>query len=200
MFSTRVDGFDVTAVTVDHFDDLVTILGRSGIGGCWCRYWTCATNAEWRDGTRGGPDAPNRAALLTQVGSDPPPGLIASEAGEPLAWCRVMPRLDLPGLTRSRHFATDLDVTGVWSLPCFVVRRQARGRGLTGVLVRAAIEFVREHGGSIVEAYPWDTDERQAASTAYTGLASTFHRLGFEVVQRKAPHKPMMRLRVTDAP
>jgi hypothetical protein len=35
------------------------------------------------------------------------------------------------------------------------------------------------------------------SSTVYTGLASTFERLGFEVVQRKAPHKPMMRLEIT---
>lgn len=34
------------------------------------------------------------------------------------------------------------------------------------------------------------------ASSVYLGLASTFERLGFEVVQRRAPHKPMMRLRV----
>ena len=27
----------------------------------------------------------------------------------------------------------------------------------------------------------------------YTGVASTFERLGFKEVQRKAPHKPMMR-------
>ncbi len=64
------------------------------------------------------------------------------------------------------------------------------------MLTRAAIQYVADRGGGTLEAYPWDTDEKKAPSTVYTGLASTFERLGFEVVQRRAPHKPMMRLAV----
>jgi GNAT superfamily N-acetyltransferase len=105
-----------------------------------------------------------------------------------------MPRERLPGLARSRYFKTALDTEGVWSLPCFVVKRAHRGRGLTGVLIRAAAEFAREQGAEVLEAYPWDADAEMPASTIYTGVASTFARLGFEVVQRTAPHKPMMRL------
>ena len=70
-------------------------------------------------------------------------------------------------------------------------------RGLTGVLTKAAIAFARDQGGRLLEAYPWETAEEKHPATVYTGLASTFGRLGFEVVQRKAPHKPMMRLALT---
>ena len=45
-------------------------------------------------------------------------------------------------------------------------------------------------GGAIVETYQWDTTERKADSVVCTGTASTFHGLGFEIVQRRAPHKP----------
>ena len=109
-----------------------------------------------------------------------------------------MARRALPGLANSRYFKTDLDIDGVWSLACFVIRKPQRGRGLTTVLTKAAVAFVRDHGGRVLEAYPWDTDEVKAESTVYTGVASTFHRLGFEVVQRRAPHKPMMRLNLAD--
>jgi GNAT superfamily N-acetyltransferase len=107
-----------------------------------------------------------------------------------------MERRRLPGLANSRFFKTDLNIEGVWSLACFVIRSAYRGQGLTEILARAAIEYVGERGGGILEAYPWDTSEKKAASTVYTGLASTFERLGFDVVQREAPHKPMMRLTV----
>ena len=192
----NVDGYIIEPLTPDRFGDLVTVLGKGGIGGCWCMYWTTPTTTVWGEGTKGGSTAPNRTAFREIVESGPPPGLLAYADGEPIAWCRVVPRNSLPGLVNSRHFKTDLDTRGVWSLACFVVRRANRGQGLTEVLTRAAIEHVREQGGGILEAYPWDTDEKKSAATVYTGLASTFHRLGFEVVQRKAPHKPMMRLAV----
>lgn len=80
-----------------------------------------------------------------------------------------------------------------------VLRRHEahRGRGLTTVLTTAAIAFVREHGGTAIEVYPSDTTERMADPTLYTGRASTFSALGFAEVQRRAPHKPMMRLEVS---
>ena len=109
-----------------------------------------------------------------------------------------MERRDLPGLANSRYFRTDLDIDHVWSLACFVVRSRYRGRGLTTVLTKAAVAHVAANGGGILEAYPWDTEEKKASSTVYTGLASTFSRLGFDVVQRRSPHKPMMRLTVPD--
>lgn len=181
-------------LTTARWSDLETVLGRTGIGGCWCMYWAVGSNKEWTAGAKGGKTAPNKALFQSIVAEGPPPGLIAYDDGEAVAWCRVMARARLPGLARSTHFATDLDTAGVWSLPCFVVRRSHRGRGLTGAMVEAAISLARAQGARTLEAYPWDTDERQAPMTVYTGIASTFRRLGFVEVQRKAPHKPMMRL------
>ena len=74
------------------------------------------------------------------------------------------------------------------------VHPRHRGRGLTTVLTKAAIAFARDRGGRILEAHPWETAKEKYPTIVYTGLASTFKRLGFEVVQRRAPHKPMMRL------
>lgn len=157
-------------------------------------YWVHETSTQWSEGARDGSAAANKGLFREIVEDGPPPGLIAYDNGEPVAWCRVMPRSCLPGLARSRHFKTDLDIEGVWSVPCFVVKRSHRGQGLTAVLVEAAIDLARTQGATVLEAYPWDTEERQAPMTVYTGIASTFRRLGFTEVQRRAPHKPMMRL------
>lgn len=184
----------VQPLTPNRLDDLEEVLGRGGIGGCWCMYWIHETSAQWSAGAKGGSEAANRSAFQEIVEAGPPPGLIAYEDDEPVAWCRVMARSTLPGLARSRHFKTDLDTDGVWSLPCFVVKRSHRGRGLTRVLIDAAAAFARHQGATILEGYPWDTDKRQAPMTVYTGIASTFRDLGFSEVQRLAPHKPMMRL------
>ncbi len=188
------DGFQIRPLTPERWDDLATVLGPGGIGGCWCMYWTLPNSRAWADGAKGGRNAGNREAFQSQVDAGPPAGLLAYEGDEVVAWCRVMERAKLPGLQRSRYFKTDLDIAGVWSLPCFVVRSRHRGRGLTTVLTRAAIAFARDWGGRFLEAYPWDTTQKKTPSAIYLGLASTFERLGFVVVQRTAPHKPMMRL------
>lgn len=195
-----IDGYDVRPLTAERFDDFVHVIGRGGIGGCWCMYWTRPTTAEFGAGAKGGSTAANRTAFAALVESGPPPGLLAYDGGEAVGWCRVMRRADLPGLTRSRNFKTDLPIDDVWSLACFVVRRTHRGKGLTEVLTRAAIELVRGRGGGILEAYPAETAQTRSPASVYLGLASTFERLGFEVVQRTAPDRPMMRLAVPAGP
>ena len=196
----NIDGYAVEPLTPDRFDDFETVLGKGGIGGCWCMYWILPTSKKWSEDAKGGSKAANKPAFRSIVATGPPPGLLAYDGADPVAWCRVMPRTALPGLSRSRHFKTDLDIEGVWSLPCFVVRRAHRGRGLTSILIRGAAELARGQGARILEAYPWDTDEKKDTMTIYTGIASTFARLGFEVVQRKVDHKPMMRLSLDGSP
>ena len=191
-----VDRWRVEPLTPDRFDDFVAVVGNGGIGGCWCMYWTCPSSAAWGEGCKGGSRASNRQAFRDLVDAGPPPGLLAYDDEDRVAWGRVMPRASLPGLANSRYFKTDLDIDGVWSVACFVVRPAHRGKGLTAVLIAAAIDFVRDQGGRVVEGYPWDTDVPKSDSVVYTGLASTFDRMGFKVVQRRADHKPMMRLTV----
>jgi GNAT superfamily N-acetyltransferase len=192
-----IDGFTIEPLTPDRFDDLEAVLGRGGIGGCWCMYWTTPTTQQWRDNAKGGSTARNKGLMEELVGTGPPPGLIAYDGDEPVAWTRVVARTTLPGLRSSTHFRTDLDIDGVWSLPCFVVRKEHRGRGLTETLTKAAMSFAAEQGASVLEAYPWDTESSEDPTSIYTGVASTFERLGFDEVQRKAPHKPMMRIDLT---
>jgi GNAT superfamily N-acetyltransferase len=194
-----IDGFTIEPLTPDRFDDLEGVLGRGGIGGCWCMYWTTPTTQQWRDKAKGGSTARNKGLMEELVGTGPPPGLIAYDGDEPVAWTRVVARTTLPGLRSSTHFRTDLDIDGVWSLPCFVVRKEHRGRGLTETLTKAAMSFAAEQGASVLEAYPWDTETSEDPTSIYTGVASTFERLGFDEVQRKAPHKPMMRIDLGEA-
>ncbi|WP_172294123.1 GNAT family N-acetyltransferase [Pseudoruegeria sp. HB172150] len=186
--------FDIRSLTPERWEDFETVLGKSGQSGCWCMYWLADGSRAFRDGARGGGEATNRSAFRTIVEKGPAPGLLAYDRDVPVAWVRILPRSRHPSLENSRFFRTQLPTDHVWSLSCFVVRAKWRRHGLTEQLTRAAIRYAREHGARAVEAYPTETDEKKDSSSIYMGVASTFRRLGFEEVQRKAPHKPMMRL------
>ena len=192
----KIDGFVVEPLTRERWPDLEIVMGRGGMGGCWCMYWIHPTSKSWGDGAKGGSRARNKRAFRRIVAEGPPPGLLAYDGDVAAGWCRVMPRSRMPGIDRSRYFKTDLDVNRVWSLSCFVVRRSHRGRGLTRILTMAAIRLARTQRAKIVEVYPSETKIERSAASIYTGVASTFRRLGFKVVQRTAPHRPMMRLDV----
>lgn len=189
----KIDGYEFAPLNPARWDDFETVLGKGGISGCWCMYWLTDRGETFNRGTVGGSKGANKSAFRDIV-EKKPPGLLAYRDSTPVAWVRVMARSRHPGLARSRFFKTDEDTQGIWSLSCFVIRRQWRGQGLTEVLIHAAIRFARKGGAKVLEAYPTDTDVRLPASSIYMGRATTFRRLGFVECQRKAPHKPMMRL------
>jgi GNAT superfamily N-acetyltransferase len=86
-----------------------------------------------------------------------------------------------------------VDDKPVWSISCFYVRKGYRNRGVTAVLIAAAIKTARRSKAAALEAYPVDTSEKKSSSSIYTGKASTFRRAGFKVIARRVPHRPMMR-------
>ncbi len=189
----NIEGFEIRPLIPELWEDFESVLGKSGIGGCWCTYWVHPGSKAWGEGTKGGSSANNKSVFKRFLKKGPA-GLLAYERDYPIAWCRVTPRLSLPGLKTSRHFKTELSIEHVWSLSCFVIRRSHRGRGLTTVLTKAAIRFAHDQGGRYLEVYPTDTTEEKHPSVIYTGIASTFERLGFKEVQRRSPEKPMLRL------
>jgi len=97
----------------------------------------------------------------------------------------LAPRPAYDRLTNAKVLAP-VDDKPVWSIVCFVVARAARGRGVAGALLDAAVDYAREHGATLVEAYPVETDgARVPAAQAFKGTLGMFERAGFEVVERR---------------
>lgn len=181
-------GFEIRPLTPERWRDLESLFGSNGAsGGCWCMWWRRPT-AEYRAGHGAG----NKAAFKRIVAKGPPPGLLAYRAGEAVGWCELCPRQDLSRLAASRQLAP-VDDKKVWSLPCFFVKRNARGLGLMGALIEEAKAYARKHKAPALEAYPWDTDTKRANDAAYTGVMPTFAKAGFVEVARRAPERPIMR-------
>lgn len=189
---TAKTDFTFHPLTPERWSDLETLFGKNGAcGGCWCMTWRVPRktfNAQKGNG--------NRLALKTIVENDEEPGILAYADGKPVGWCALAPREAYPALERSR-LLTPIDDQPVWSISCFFIGKEYRRRGLTVALLRAAIDFVRERGGKIVEGYPVEpkTDPMPAVF-AWTGMASAFRKAGFKEVARRSPTRPIMRVAI----
>jgi len=184
-----LDELVIRRATPARWRDLERLFGpRGACGGCWCMYWRLRRSEyEKKKG------AGNRRALKRLVESGAVPGLIAYAAGEPIGWCAIAPRDQLPVLENSRILSR-ADDQPVWSVPCFYIARPWRGRGVTLALLKAAAAEARRRGARILEGYPIEPKGgRTADAFAWTGLASTFRKAGFKEVARRSPTRPLFR-------
>jgi GNAT superfamily N-acetyltransferase len=135
---------------------------------------------------------------------DVAPGLLGHRDGRVVGWVSLGPREDYERLATSRILAP-VDDEPVWSIVCFVVSRRARGQGVATRLLAAAIDYARDHGAAMLEAYPVDTTGgRVAPANAYHGTLPMFERAGFRVVERRrwnatTPVRPIVRLALDPA-
>jgi GNAT superfamily N-acetyltransferase len=182
----------VRPLTADDWPALEALFGKAGASnGCWCAYWRIGP--RYRD--RRPED--NKGDLRLLAGSGRSPGLLAvSGAGTAVGWCSLAPRSDLGWLAHARYLAP-VDDLPVWSVPCFYVRRTDRGQGVPDALLHAAAGTAASAGAPALEGYPVDTDVPGHARNAFTGTAATFARQGFQVVARRKPDRPIMRLSLT---
>jgi GNAT superfamily N-acetyltransferase len=184
-------GLTFRPLTENEWPALEALFGKSGAcAGCWCMYWRLG-RGEW-EGPQRERGARNKRKFRRLVEKGPPPGLLAFDGDTAVGWVAIEPRAAFPKLERSR-FLRAVDDESVWSMPCFYIKSDHRGRGVMRALVEAASHYAAEAGARLVEAYPVDTEKRMSAPSAYTGVATTFRKAGFKTVARRAKHRPIVR-------
>jgi GNAT superfamily N-acetyltransferase len=198
------DGLEILPLTPKRLPDLATLFNQGGDPKwCWCSFFR-VRNVDFANATAATNRAVLEKAVRTTARDKRHPGLVAYRDGEPIGWVSLGPRDDYLRLQHSKVMAP-VDDKPVWSIVCFVVSRRARKQGVAHALLEAAIGYAREHGATLLEAYPVDTDgERVPAAHAYKGTIGMFERVGFEEVARRratptsAP-RPIVRRRVRPA-
>lgn len=139
----------------------------------------------------------NRQAMIQLVTSATgSPGILAYADGQAVGWCAIAPREEYIRLNNSR-ILRPVDDQPVWSLTCFFIHKNWRGKGLSVALIKEAIAFAGRHGAKIVEGYPVEPrKDRMPEVFAFTGLAKAFTRAGFEEVARHSEGRPIMRYHI----
>jgi GNAT superfamily N-acetyltransferase len=183
--SLTIEKLEVVPLTRDMWPALEDLFLDGGpCSRCWCMYWRIG--AEYRRHKA----AENKGAFRRIVEEGPAPGLLALAGDRAVGWCQLTPRADLPWLEHNSRLRPADDLP-VWSISCFYVRKDYRRRGVTALLIEAAIEYAKNAGACALEAYP--LDRTLSPSSTSTGYVTTFARLGFVEIARRAAPRPIMR-------
>ncbi len=196
-----MDELEIHPLTPKRLPDLASLFDQGGDPKwCWCSFFRLR-NVDFAGATPASNRRVLEKAVSTTARERRAPGLIAYRGGEVVGWVSLGPRDDYERLKHSRILAP-VDDKPVWSIVCFVVGRKARGQGVARAMLDAAVQYAREHGATLLEAYPVETEgQKVPAAHAYKGTVSMFEHAGFEVVERRkhnrsSPVRPIVRRRI----
>jgi GNAT superfamily N-acetyltransferase len=157
---------DIRPLTPERLTDLASLFEQGGDPKwCWCAYFRIR-GFDFSKGGKARHRAAMEAATHETAREDRAPGLVAYDGGEAVGWISIGPREDYERLAHSTVLKP-LDEKPVWSIVCFVVGRRSRGQGVARRLLDAGVDYARDHGATMLEAYPVEIAEgRRATSIA----------------------------------
>ena len=190
--SLRID-----RVTKDLVGDLEKLFGTDNTTArCWCMWFIIPVKEFHAQGAEG-----NRAAFCDLLeGSELPMGLLAYQGGEPAGWCAVGPRSRYVRALKTPTYrgGPEEDDDAVWLVPCFFVRKDARGRGVSRALLGAAVDLAEENGAIAIEGFPFSGAKRRSGSNVQVGFEALFSSSGFQVVRTPSGSRVVMRRELKD--
>ncbi|MGA9746375.1 MAG: GNAT family N-acetyltransferase [Nocardioides sp.] len=190
--------FETHPLTPARFDDFAAVVNPNRRSThCWClSHRLPAREIE----ELGGGDRETAMRALARRRARP--GVIGYHDGDPVGWCSISPRSEIPRLTASA-LIRPIDDVAVWSIICVVIRGGRRRQGMTGPLLEGAVGYAAGRGAPAVEAYPVDPPGRMDLTMAFVGTRAMFEAVGFEVVGQTdavASKLPRLVMRRTLAP
>jgi GNAT superfamily N-acetyltransferase len=185
------------------WDDLRAVFGMRGDPSrCYCQRYKMQPRESWL--SVGAAELAFRFRRQTDCGrpgSGTTSGLVAYLDGEPAGWCAVEPRTAYPRLLLKTRVpwagrAEDKTDDTVWAVTCVLTRAGFRRRGISGALVRGAVDFARERGARALEGYPMIVEGGEAVMSGelHVGTRSVFAAAGFSEVGRPTLRRVVMRI------
>ena len=186
--------FAARPLTPQTWPDLADLFGQRGgsiVRGCWCMFYRISGRVEGVDGGELGPW--RQQALHDLVENGVVPGLIGYLGESPAGWISLAPREEYAKLRRSR-IMKPVDDTPVWSVVCTYVASPYRGAGVQHQLLGAAIDYARDKGAHVLEAYPVEPSGRIDNNSLFFGSRGLYEKAGFAEVARRSETRVVMRL------
>lgn len=176
----------------DTWADFEALFGKhKGVrGGCWCTYHLC-TSAQYEKMTKDERRDFQKELAYQGRGS----GIIVYDQDTPIAWCQFGLAERFPRYDRMRAYQAlnlPVELQPRWRISCIFVDKHRRKEGLAQFALHSAVDFIRNHGGGVVESFPLEVPGTRYPP--YTGTIKMYQKEGFETIARVGKHMFLMRL------
>ncbi|MGB7859776.1 MAG: GNAT family N-acetyltransferase [Acidimicrobiia bacterium] len=180
-------------LSIETHQDWLEIMGpQGGAAGCFCTFFR-QTSREFEENK----GDENRRLARTWIEAGEMPGLIGYLDRKPVGWVQIGPRHRYSRLYRS-PISRPLDNRDAWAVTCFVIAKSHRRQGVGLALLRAAVDYAKQNGATVLEGYPMEARSNETPPIwAWMGFDTMFERCGFHEVERRSPTRPFMRLDLT---
>ena len=182
----------IVQVTSEMLGDVARLFGGDQVtNNCWCMWFIVPVKVFHAAGSEG-----NRARFCDLAAeSDLPLGLLAYHDGEPVGWCATGPRARYVRALKTPTYRGGAaeDDSAVWLAPCFFVRKDMRGRGVSRALLETAVTRAKENGATAIEGFPYSGLTRRAGGDSQVGFEQLFASCGFDVIRTPSTSRVVMR-------
>lgn len=180
--------FTFKPLTEDTWKAFETLFGpRGACAGCWCMTWRLAKGEFEASKGESNKKKIHKLALQRET-----IGVLAFDKDVPVGWCAIAPRDKYVRLEKSRVLKP-IDDKPVWCVSCFFVAKNHRRKGLSGALLKAAVDYAGSNGATIIEGYPIEPKNKLPDAFAWTGILSSYLKTGFVEEKRHSPSRPIVR-------
>lgn len=186
--------FVTRMLTEDTWDDFAALVeANNGVwGGCWCM-------AFHPEGVGAGhTPAGNKAAKLRHTVEGTVHQVWVFDEERCIGWCQFGSPAQLPNIKNRKTYEAGVVELPTWRIGCIFTNSRDRGRGVVNAAVAGALEEIASLGGSVVEAYPEQTEGRPPQRGAYlhTGPEELYASFGFTRVRKIAKWRWVMQLTI----
>jgi GNAT superfamily N-acetyltransferase len=140
----------------------------------------------FRGGAQCADKGARKASMAARVAAGVPIGLLFSDGAQDVGWCSVAPRGTYQGIGGPDPVAG----ATVWTIACLHLRRDRRGGGFVSQMIRAAEDYARANGATVIEATPVDAE---SPSFRFMGRVTQFAALGYAEVAMAGKRRHVMR-------
>ena len=179
-------------VTPELFEDLTSLFCTDKTAEkCHCMWYIISVKAFHAGGAQ-----ENRVQLTHLAHTEETPiGILAYQDGEPVGWCAVGPRERYARAIKTPTYRTkDKDpFINVWLVPCFFVRSDAKGQGISKILLKTAVQLASDHSAEAIDGFPYTSDKRRSSSKLHVGFDTIFDTCGFEPIRHPSDSRVVMR-------
>jgi GNAT superfamily N-acetyltransferase len=175
-------GIEIRKLTPELLGDYIDFFesdafeGNPDWEGCYCmEAHFLGTDEEWD----AQPLVERRAFAADLVERGGQHGFLAFEGDRPVGWCNAAPLASYESdlYTKGRQIP---DIERVGAVVCFNIAASHRRQGLTGRLLRAALDSFGARGLSLAEGYPWKEDSPKGPARNYHGPLAFWLAHGFQ--------------------